>query len=74
MSALGAASGFASVVVLALYVRSPEVGELYARPELLWLICPLLVYWLGRMTLLASRGAVDDDPVVFAMRDRHEPG
>ena len=70
MSALGAASAFASVVVLALYVQSPEVRELYARPELLWLICPLLIHWLGRMTLLANRGAVDDDPVVFAMRDR----
>ena len=70
MAALGAASAFASAVVFALYIRSPEVSERYARPEFLWLICLLLVYWLGRMTLLASRGAVDDDPVVFAMRDR----
>ena len=70
IAALGAASAFASVVVLALYIRSPEVRELYARPEFLWLICPLLIHWLGRMTLLANRGAVDDDPVVFAMRDR----
>ena len=70
MAALGAASAFASAVVFALYVRSPEVSERYARPEFLWLICLLLVYWLGRMILLANRGAVDDDPVVFAMRDR----
>ena len=70
MSALGASSAFASVVVLALYIQSPEVRELYVRPEFLWLICPLLIHWLGRMTLLANHGAVDDDPVVFAMRDR----
>ena len=70
MAALGTAGAFASAVVFALYVRSPEVSERYARPEFLWLICLLLVYWLGRMTLLANRGAVDDDPVVFAMRDR----
>ena len=70
MAALGAASGIASGVVFALYVQSPELGERYARPELLWLICPLLIYWLGRMSLLANRGAVDADPVVFAMRDR----
>ena len=69
MTALGAASAFASVVVLALYIQSPEVREHYARPDLLWLICPLLVYWLGRMQLLANRGAVDDDPLVFTMRD-----
>ena len=70
LAALGTAGAFASAVVFALYVRSPEVSERYARPEFLWLICLLLVYWLGRMTLLANRGAVDDDPVVFAMRDR----
>ena len=69
MAALGAASGVASVVVLALYINGPEVSERYARPELLWLACPLLIYWLGRMTLLANRGTVDDDPLVFAMGD-----
>ena len=70
MTAFGAASGIAAVVVLALYVQSPEVNGRYARPELLWLICPLLIYWLGRMALLANRGRVDEDPVVFALRDR----
>ena len=70
MTALGAANGIASVVVLALYLQSPEMSGRYDRPELLWSICPLLLYWLGRMTLLASRGQVDADPVAFAMRDR----
>ena len=70
MTALGAASSVASAVVLSLYLYSPEVSESYTRPELLWGICPLLVYWLGRMALLANRGAINDDPVVFAMRDR----
>ena len=78
MVALGAASGFASVVILTLYIQSPETGERYARPEFLWLICPLLLYWLGRMALLACReGEGDskrlpdnDDPLNFALRDR----
>jgi len=70
MAALGAGSGFATVVVLTLYVQSPEVSARYGQHELLWLVCPLLVHWLGRLTLLAGRGAVDDDPLVFAMRDR----
>ena len=79
MVALGAASGFASVVILTLYIQSPETGERYARPELLWLICPLLLYWLGRMALLAGRGGEggdskrlpdNDDPLLFALRDR----
>ena len=69
MTALGAASGIAAVVVLALYIQSPEVSPRYARPQILWLMAPLLLWWLGRMTLLAHRGSVDADPVVFAMRD-----
>ena len=70
LAAFGAAAGIGSAIVFALYIRSPEVDLLYGRPELLWLVCPLLVYWLGRMMLLANRGAVDDDPVVFTLRDR----
>ena len=70
LAAFSVAAGLASVIVFALYIRSPEVSALYTRPEFLWLICPLLVYWLGRMALLANRGAVDDDPVVFTLRDR----
>ena len=70
LAAIGAAAGFASVLVFALYVQSPEVSERYSRPEVLWVVCPLLVYWLGRMTLLANRGVVSSDPLVFALRDR----
>lgn len=70
MTALAAGSGFAAVVVFALYIQSSAVHTLYSRPAFLWAICPLLLYWMGRMTLLANRGAVADDPVVFTMRDR----
>ena len=70
MTALAAGSGFATVVVFALYIQSSAVHTLYSRPAFLWAICPLLLYWMGRMTLLANRGAVADDPVVFIMRDR----
>ena len=69
-TAFGAASGIASALVFALYIQAPQVSELYAKPEFLWPICPLLIYWLGRMTLLANRGLVDHDPVLFALRDR----
>lgn len=70
LTSLAAASGLAAVVVLTLYIQSPAINSRYDQPYLLWLTCPLLVYWLGRMLLLANRGAVDDDPVAFALRDR----
>ena len=69
LAAFGAASGIASIVVLAIYLQSADVNALYARPEYLWPICPLLLWWLGRLGVLANRGAIADDPVVFAAKD-----
>lgn len=63
------ASGFAAVVVFALYISSEDVLRLYSMPEMLWLICPLLLYWIGRMVLMTHRGWMADDPIVFAARD-----
>lgn len=70
MTGLTAAAGFVSVLVLALYINSPEVGALYRHPELLWGICVLLVYWLGRVCLLTGRGEMHQDPILFAVTDR----
>lgn len=67
---MGVAAAFCSIVVLALYINSPESQVLYRTKEALWLICPLLLYWIMRMWLLAGRGHMNDDPVVFAIRDR----
>jgi len=69
IAAFGVASGFCSVLVFSLYVAQPHVVRLYSTPALLWLICPLLLYWLARMWLLARRGHMHDDPVVFTARD-----
>ncbi len=66
----GTISGYLSVLVLALYVSSREVSSLYARPELIWLACPLVLYWVSRVWLLAQRGLVHEDPIVFALSDR----
>jgi len=66
----GTASSFAAVVILCLYARSPEMNSLYGSPtELLWL-CPLVLYWLTRVWLLAGRGELYHDPVLFALGDR----
>jgi 4-hydroxybenzoate polyprenyltransferase len=70
VGAMAAASGFNAVTIFALYVSSPTVKDTYRHPELLWLICPLLLYWFGRIVVLAHRRVVVDDPVVFAFLDR----
>jgi 4-hydroxybenzoate polyprenyltransferase len=70
VSALAAATGFSAVVVFALYISSDAMATLYTRPELLWLVCPVLMYWIGRALMLAHRREMDDDPVVFALKDR----
>ena len=60
----------ATVLVFALYIASDEVQSLYNRPEILWAICPLLLYWSLRMVMKAHRGLMPDDPIVFAASDR----
>jgi 4-hydroxybenzoate polyprenyltransferase len=69
VAALGSASGFMAVLVLALYVNSVDVKALYHRPMLLLLVCPLLLYWISRVWLIAHRSQMHDDPTVFALKD-----
>lgn len=69
VAALAAAAGFNAVTVFALYVSSDAVRAIYSQPKWLWLICPILMYWLGRALMMAHRRLMDDDPVVFALRD-----
>jgi 4-hydroxybenzoate polyprenyltransferase len=70
LRSFGAASSLAAVVVFAIYIGGPEVAKLYSQPSLLWLIVPLMILWLARLWLLASRGKLDEDPLVFALSDR----
>jgi 4-hydroxybenzoate polyprenyltransferase len=65
----GTASGYLAVLVLALYIVSSSTNTGYGRHQLIWLLCPLLLYWIGQMWLIAYRGKMTDDPVVFAMTD-----
>jgi 4-hydroxybenzoate polyprenyltransferase len=69
LGSMGGASGYLSVLVLALYVNSEQVVALYHAPLLLWLICPLLLFWISRMWLLAHRGRIHQDPIVATVRD-----
>ena len=70
LAAMGIASGYVAVLVLALYVESDTAQTLYGRYEVIWFLCPLLLYWISHIWLIAHRGKMPDDPVVFATSDR----
>ncbi len=64
------AAGYAAVLVLALYISSADVTVLYSTPEALWLLCPILLYWVSRIVMNTHRGRMTDDPIVYAAKDR----
>jgi 4-hydroxybenzoate polyprenyltransferase/phosphoserine phosphatase len=70
IASLGASSGYLAVMVLALYIQDVKTTELYVTPHVIWLACPLLLFWVTRVWMLTHRGEMNEDPVVFAIRDR----
>ncbi len=70
LQTIGIASGYASVVILALYLQSEAVVASYARPEFMWGAVLMMMFWVTWIWLKANRGDVDDNPVVFAASDR----
>lgn len=70
LSSLGGSAGYISVLVLALYINSPEVRGLYAHPQMMWPACMVMLYWVSRIWIIAHRGGMDDDPIVFALKDK----
>jgi 4-hydroxybenzoate polyprenyltransferase len=68
LRALGTGAAYAAVVVMTLYINSPET-VLYRHPGRLWMVVPVLLLWLSRIWMLASRGEMHDDPVVYAITD-----
>ena len=70
IQSLGTSAGYLAVLVFALYINSPDSIELYSRPVLLWLLCPILLYWVSRVWVVTHRGEMHDDPIVFAATDR----
>ena len=69
IQSLGGSSGYLAVLVLALYIDSTAGEALYRHPHYLWMLCPLLLYWISRTWAIAHRGIMHDDPVIFAVMD-----
>lgn len=66
---MGITSGYASVLVLALYLNSDAVLRLYRMPEVIWGTIPVMLFWISWMWMQAHRGRMHDDPLVFAVKD-----
>jgi 4-hydroxybenzoate polyprenyltransferase len=69
LRSFGTAAGYASVVVLMLYINNLD-QRLYHHPSRLWLLLPVLLMWISQLWLLASRGELNEDPVVYAITDK----
>jgi hypothetical protein len=65
----GVAAGQMSALLLSLYLQDSQMSERYVNPVYLWALIPVFLFWVMRIWLKAIRGALHDDPVVFAARD-----
>jgi 4-hydroxybenzoate polyprenyltransferase len=70
LQSLGASSGYLSILVLALYLNSPDVAKMYHQPKLVWALVPIMLYWISRIWMQTHRGLMHDDPLVYALKDR----
>jgi 4-hydroxybenzoate polyprenyltransferase len=70
LSAIGVASGIVAVLVLVLYITTGPAQLYYGRHQAIWLVCPILLFWICYIWIVAHRGEMLDDPMVFALRDR----
>lgn len=70
LQSIGLAAGYTAILVLALYMNSEQMHDHYPNGQFLWVVCPFMLYWISRVWLLAQRGRLNEDPVIFALRDR----
>ena len=70
LAGMGVASAFVSALVLVLYITSGSAELSYGHHNVIWLACPLLLYWLCYIWLVAHRGMMHDDPMIFAIKDK----
>ena len=70
ISSLGTSAGYITVLILALYINDKQIIQLYSHPKWIWFSCIIMLTWISRIWLLAHRGKIDDDPVIFAITDK----
>jgi 4-hydroxybenzoate polyprenyltransferase len=74
LSTIGVACGVIAVLVLVFYITAGPAQLYYGRHEAIWLVCPVLLFWICYIWMTAHRGEMIDDPLIFALRDRMSRG
>jgi 4-hydroxybenzoate polyprenyltransferase len=69
LSQMAIAAGYIGVLVLALYIDEPFVQQRFGAHRMFWGVCALLIFWISRLVLVADRGEMDDDPIIWSLRD-----
>ncbi len=69
LRSFGTSAAYASVVVLMFYISNLDTS-LYRHAGRLWLLLPVFLLWVMQLWLLASRGELNEDPVVYAITDK----
>lgn len=69
VASMGISASYCSVLVAALYVQDAHTAILYRTPQIIWLVCPILLYWVSYMWLMTIRGRLHEDPIAYALKD-----
>ena len=69
ISTIAISSGFISVLLAGLYINSPDVLALYSKPWTLGVASIILLFWIMNIVFASSRGLVNDDPIIYAIKD-----
>ena len=63
-------TGWISILVLIFHINSPVVIKQYSFPDILWIICFVMLFWISRIIYVSNKGQIKDDPIVYAVSDK----
>lgn len=63
-------TGWISILVLIFHINSPVVIKQYSFPDILWIICFVMLFWISRIIYVSNKGQIKDDPIVYAISDK----
>ena len=70
VQSMAVSTGNAATIVFALYLNSTEIVKYYSYPPALWVIWLVLLYWVNYIIFMANRGKINEDPVIFAIKNK----